>query len=457
MWSIAVTREEFLDIVASGRPPSNLARLKSATDLLPSEMIIAWPSAQPRQWELPTLVVLPNLVRDFLAWTSTYLAMIKPLTAFSRVISTRQLSMLLDAPELLSLGRLQNGWIGAIVGEALESVGDKVKASELPIRNCLSTFLFAMARASALGVVSSEIIEIGDRWDRARKLVGGYEDLGNGSRRAVLQVLMELTDKYSSHRTSGTLDVVTICRALLDNEGRRLREFDELLSRLGISSPDIGAAREDQIQVYENVVRRVRGDGTLDKSAKSFLVALALSRVAPGSIEYMDLLSESRRDFPGVLSWYGLCAGLSAKSEVQSQFDSLGRKVAKELEYIERPDGRPRCDLSIDEFEVLMSGVRPVGWRSANPGQITIELAPLVYTTFRWSVTRRTEQNDLFEGRSADLLAADKELQVMIEELRSLLDQSRLVADRLSKRGKPNGGFPSERPKTRRGTTSKTR
>jgi hypothetical protein len=124
-------------------------------------------------------------------------------------------------------------------------------------------------------------------------------------------------------------------------------------------------------------------------------------------MEYLRLAQERATQFPGIVLWYGVFAGTTLSSGLLSEFDGFGRRLAKELSYRDAFDESPRCDLSLQELEVLVGAARvPRGWRVANPGTLTVEIEPSIYVAFPWPFARA---GDRYSRVARDHGAADEE------------------------------------------------
>jgi len=98
-------------------------------------------------------------------------------------------------------------------------------------------------------------------------------------------------------------------------------------------------------------------------------------------------------DFPGVLLWYGLCAGLYHRSTVPSYSSGLGRRALRDALRPENSLDRPSCDIALLEFQVMsIDGKTALDFRTSSNAQIEIEIAPCItacLSLFPWAKFRR--------------------------------------------------------------------
>jgi hypothetical protein len=159
--------------------------------------------------------------------------------------------------------------------------------------------------------------------------------------------------------------------------------------------------REHRVRTFERVLKQ---PNRLDTLTSSFLAGLLADQIAPGTFEHVDLLMPYLSQYPMALTWYGLCAGLNADSEVQQVGNCLGRRLVRDLLIPDSIVARPRYDLSIGELEVYLDREAPIEFRVAGQNHIAVELLPGVPAYMRWpakdslpSGSLSVQQRDIFQ------------------------------------------------------------
>ena len=161
-----------------------------------------------------------------------------------------------------------------------------------------------------------------------------------------------------------------------------------------------------------------------------FACGLLASRVAPGSIEHAGVLAPYINYAKGLLLWYGLCAGLTKGSKLVEFSDSLGRRLLRDLRLRDSVFASPRCDISIDELEVIgVSESSLASIQNSVPGQIAIEIFPCINTLARWPRREAEQKSDYFQP----LLFENSlmELQEVTGDLRRAVNRAKRRLDRL--------------------------
>jgi hypothetical protein len=139
------------------------------------------------------------------------------------------------------------------------------------------------------------------------------------------------------------------------------------------------------VQVLEEVVGRLRSRPVGTSVSLAFILGYLASQIAPGTMELLGLLSPYIHSFPGVLMWYGLCAGLHRRSTVASYAGGFGRRAIRDVLRSEGFLDGPTCDISLSELRIISSkGKGSLDFRTNSNTQIEVEIAPCVTATFRW-------------------------------------------------------------------------
>ena len=146
------------------------------------------------------------------------------------------------------------------------------------------------------------------------------------------------------------------------------------------------------------------------------------SRIAPGSLKHVGLLTNYLERFPSSLMWFALFASLNYKRQLH--LSNLGRLVWRALSDEQMLLSRPRCDIALDELRILTdAGALDENLRTVTPGRLVVEIAPCVNTVVRWPLhaTRDSQrQGELFSAHSTEL----KEIVAEIGNLHQGLDRA---------------------------------
>lgn len=411
MWVKPCSRELLIDIVASdGRKGSQDAARLPRGPKRPrfKELLLGWGDDPAKHPQLPHVIfVRDGRIQDFLAWSSTYLRTVRPFSAFCRVLEwgVWNLEVLSQSPRLDN----EKVAIGAVLGEAVTHQHFE-EAASLTTRACMSTFSFALAREWALGR-TKQLDTIADAWSRTRNIT-------KQPKRALSAELIcqawscylgdepAKTGTASLYERSWCSDVRQVCEELSRTGDMSQPIWDEItsgLSHAGRLRRSMRESREQRVMGLESALAELSHAD--DPKRASFLAGLLCSRVSPGTLEHSHLLRPSVGALPLALIWYGICAGLHPQSRVLDFQQGLGRRVLRELMAVDDLGSRPRCDISVAELDVFLTGdVQDVGFSTMSSGHLMVEIAPGTLSTVGWPINHSQPSAITAEKRQTDTL-----------------------------------------------------
>lgn len=403
MWVRATNRRDLIDIVQVERSYEPADRLFSGYEFSAvssltapnksDEFLLVWQDDPREVLTLPALIVTVSEQRDFFAWASTYLNTLRPLTAYIRVSSYHAAEQALKLQTPPTLHRLESACAGLILGETATYLDGRRDLMQVPARTCAGTYSFVMARALGLGVLVAEKSEISSAWFEARELT---RQSNLPLSRSVLQapwfVLLGLengTWKSDPSETQLSRPVLDACLDLYlkgEVDNRQWQSLEPEAPGVGDLGDMMRGPREDRVVALEEIASKLRRRAAATPPVSlSFVLGYCASQIAPGTMDHLQLLAPYVHDFPGVLMWYGLCAGLHRRSTVGSYAGGLGRRTIREVLREEALLDRPTCDVGLAELQILNSKERGrYTFRTNSSAQIEVELAPCISATFRW-------------------------------------------------------------------------
>ncbi len=403
------------------------------------------------------LVVNPKIMREFLAWASTVVGGFRPFTGFFKVISRNYLSHAIR-PQEPTLGRLENAFIGLILGETLaHSASNQVSLAALSLLPCESTYSFTFARAWALGFRNAECIRaMADSWALARKLT--RQPVRKVSDEMIQTAISIIAFLGGVSALSKQVEVSSFIREAcceLYHQGEVTRSWSLLANTSGEVCEEMRGPREQRVRTFERVIR---GSTDLEPMTASFLTGFMADQIGPGSLEHLDLIASYLQVRPMAAIWYGLCAGLHPQSEVKQVGNCLGRRIARDLLAPDPIVSRPKYDLSVHELEVCLDREVPVEFRTASQNHMAVELLPGVPALVKWPIREAqsvagaflssgrgpkssTSQGGLFDGSDGDLA---HEGQAVVAEIEKSTSRVREILAEIMRRrndeGRSRGG-----------------
>jgi len=462
MWTSNTTRRELLAIVQGERSGSSLDVRRQDDHILlddkPAELQMIWreePGDRPR---LPSAIIVDCAARrDLFAWVATYLPILRPFTAHCRVLTRESAKAGLARTGSPKLDAFEGACLGLIFGETATYVAGRAEISQLSLTACASSYSFAMTRAFALDRTLNRRQEIADAWSQARNLTK-QQKLGLGVDRltACWCAMMDLEASGVCQSGAGAdhlpKQVAQACQDIRqsgDIDRTRWEVLTEELFEVRASREGLYGPREARVRSVERALQWLSEHKPQDVSA-SFAAGYLLSRISPGTFEHYGIALPFLQALPEMFVWYGLCAGLSERSELLNQFAGLGRRIVREVYRNEDILDSPRCDIAIGELEVLASGTDArLDFRTGDRGYIDVELAPCVNVVMRWpphttvQEESRTARSDA--GRQTELFATSaagkNEVGHLLAELDTTLDSLRRFRDRLSGAAPPDQSY----------------
>lgn len=402
MWLQDATKTDLLNIVQSDRLADRpLRQVRSIYELPESstELQFLW-REDPREWgKLPSIIIVDKMDKqDFFAWTGTYLPYCRPLTALCRVISRDTLKAVVDAQVTFGLGALETTCIGLIIGEAATYVAGQSNVNRLSIAAFTGTYSFAMTRAIAGNMLPIERNKVGELWSKARRLTG--QRLLSLSLSDLNQV-WSLVFSFPKHKSFGKwypedeFGILTLaCRQIFQTGEIGENTWQSLTCGIidnQLTDDLFKGPREGRVMQVERVLASLSQQTTGDKMIREFVGGYLASRLAPGTFDHHELLIPYLPKLPSLLLWYGLCAGLSSDSKLRNFGAGIGRRIIREAVQEENILNRPRCDIALEELEVLSSGKNQVqNFHTKESGYLIVEIFPCINCTMR-----NTEQFDL--------------------------------------------------------------
>ncbi len=383
---------------------------------------------------LPRIVSMPpEAHQDFLAWAYTYLAILRPFTAFVRLLTPGMTSELTQRAGAVALGRRREAFVALIIGEGATRLGvGPGFPLQLTPNACANLHSHALARAVALGF-DQHLDEVSSAWSSVRELTRQSEpelaDL-----RTAFQVLSGLTDRRSQLGPSFPPELSIFHRACSEiaDLGDIRDETWSVLTGQWTSLRKIRGqmieSRETRIRAFEGAQIAIAEISRANTIQASFVSGYLGSRIAPGELDHVSIVARTLESAPGALLWFGLCSGLRSDGQILAFAGGLGRRILRDLEQESNVLDRPRSDLAIGELEVLLNRDRPLtDFRAGSNGVLTVELAPGISTTVRWP-RPMDAQGTLFEGRDVSF-----ETQILVKDLTVALDRVDSIRRRLER------------------------
>lgn len=425
MWVQEASTELLLNLFQTSPVQLNAnetADALGATSRSRAELVFIWRDEPTGRNQLPQIIVVRDRpLREFFAWTATYLGACRPLSAICRVMDFQEAKRHLQTRHLPIPSRLADAALGAMLGETATytKIGSIRKFTTVAFAG---TFSFAVTRSLANGTPFSGAVEAGEAWNRVRHLTAqnslkvGCRDLCQ-----VWRVLLEAFRSKVSQRSVSRSEAIPrvacaemaecgeISTHTLEAIARRVHDKQLLLE-------EFTGPREERVVHLDHALRRL-ATKSRTTACDSFLAGYLTSRIAPGTFEHNELLLPFQDDLPLASIWYGICAGMSSKSKLRNMYSGLGHRILRDALRCENVVSSPRCDVSLPELEVLREFASD---QFADISRLVVEVAPQVECVFRRQKEVRPVHPSAVQQRLFPV-DADSELQDLWSKLNDSL------------------------------------
>lgn len=312
---------------------------------------------------------LPNVIvpasgdaEDFFAAVATYYQDKSPLSAVVHVLS-QETACLIAKRSKASKNRAAShsrsfrlACLGAAIGETtLAGLGAHEIGGALSYAACRRTLAFSLCRATYLyeSVLRADVLA--ERWTRLRKLTG--LSVSAAANEAVLLahgLALGSASSSSLPRIDTTLNNALQVYARGDDCDGDL--FMPVLVALYPATKqyldDLRGAFDGRMTVFTRLIEAIQASSRgvrMDEIAVAFIC----NRILPGSFAHAGALAKLVEFFPAALIWYGFFAALSKPSASHRLSSSMIAKLERDLLDSFSFEQRPRCDISLEELEVL--------------------------------------------------------------------------------------------------------
>lgn len=378
----------------------------------PKTVAVFWLSRPNDIERLPRLIVVPNgSLEEFLAWSTTFIPGLKPLTAFVRVISWDEFKTTSSSERKRSKS-IESIIIGATYGELLTGYVGRSFLETISTARAESTLSAAMSQGILRGWRAGMLDIIKRNWHMTRQLTGNQKQVSENNLDDAWYIIERLTQEDDSSKSVRTelVSIEEACKQI--RHGRPITTETWQLISGGLIPSDIqvetlSQPKEKRVEAFEIHTAKLLS-AERDTLTTTFMIGYLASLVSGGSLEHIHLLTPFQEQFQGVIIWYGICSGLMPGSKILSDYSHLGLSLVRRMTQQEELFSVPSCDVALDEMKVLLRG-EPTSqfFRQVTPSYLRVEIAPTVHTIIRWPLRPMTDsqpkgQLDLFGNSSTE-------------------------------------------------------
>ena len=330
---------------------------------------------------LPALALLGTARKEVFSWVSTYAEGVFPLSQFCRVLAAEDWAdVAFENPLSPAIGAVHPMWSSLVLGEMLGQVGAVPDLASIPLSRASACFSFAMARTALLYPQRE-----GPRVKCAERLSLAEREPRFGRRNITTDMLRPV---WSA--------AVALEQVPIDN----LDFVPILLQALGGLNPEVlRLVRENVALLSDSAEERVTGfdsvadswfdsrvTGSHERNSRAMALAAAALLAGRGT-SHIQLLAPAAKDFPEVLVWYGLLAGLVGPRHWDRAWTQQAKGIERALRQFFRPDEPVQADICWVEYDWLARTYDSVEALTrlprSLPSGLAIEIVPGVVCQFR--------------------------------------------------------------------------
>jgi len=427
MFFAKADKKSFLDLLQSRNAKDifSIQQFPLIPSLKDEELLLIWKDEPSHNNYFPIYICTPTgKEKELIAWTSTYLKTLKPVTAFTRIIDINEFEMLQHTKPMDLPIQIENVLVGSIIGEIFElyKYGSIKHQNSMAAR---STFSYAIAMAYILNSPYNKM-EIARRYDTVRKLAylsirPSYSTYLQGIWQNLLSAIVaNLDDNNFFQERLFFYPIKNVLNSIANGLEITRAQIAEILHH-PIDFPEIPSTYskiEVRVEQYEKVCEILTSNKQIHPQSASFTIACLANQITPGSFKHQALLEPYFRNYPGVYIWYGICAGLTQNSDIMSYNYGLGWRISRQLLSKSIVFESPTSDISFNEFDLLLKLDNPdTSFNTDYANSLTIELVPGISTLVSWppkselresSYSKQTQLELDFKPSNTDNISLNK-------------------------------------------------
>ncbi|MFD2053702.1 hypothetical protein ACFSQT_11545 [Mesorhizobium calcicola] len=437
--------EEFLAWVGQKSPltPSNLGLTAIRKQLSSKFCAVALSDHQQRYdpERRPIVVVDERKVRDFFAFVSTYVTDYTPFSAFFRVVTTGQLDLLADDLGLTT--RNTKPVVQKLVGTAIVEVALYLRSpnpheSGRPITLAATGATYSAAAIQGLALSpNADVFAIGRGWQALRSELGGEQlplDIeALGSFWQVVQLAVH--GGGSSDRPAGESVMIRSMRQVIESGRIEDSVLEDLLSSLPELRGDLSrfrGTREGRARAIQEAISLLNNSTGNAGQLRDCVAGCLLSLLGGGSFRFIPAALSAGPGLPMAPLWFAAWSGLQASSDIMTEFNCMGRRMARDWCAERVLYSFPTDDISVLELAGIGPDIEQLPRGQA--GSVSVEIYPGVSS--RQSISRV----------GAVSMNSRAEQQRDIKELRALMAHSSAILSRMDSSSASESIPKSDRP-----------
>ena len=319
-------------------------------------------------------------LQDLVAWTSTYVPGLCPLSGLVRLMTIPTFDYMQDRRRSKEWGDLAGGAVGLMYGEVMSYVHLGADIRAIDIDMCRGTLSYALMRSIALGGCDKDIGAISKDWITLRRRAG------LSTRMESCDLIVEIARNWEHSGREGSLFGSDTWPVLQETSDlfTRLKAFGEFSiagSDSGSWDEDAELTAEQRVRIFDEVAKKIVEDGSYGPGERGRMLAQLTFWCRRGLANQWAILQPFQARLPECAIWLGALQAQEPVADTLFVGRAVGWKLASELfreiDLFESPDE----DVSYFEMSV---GQLDRQWHemmsNINRDRIKVGLAPGVST-----------------------------------------------------------------------------
>lgn len=431
--SAVLSRQEFVEWLGGSyipRAASGLGdRYRSEGNI---RLVWELDAGPPSVKNVPLISIQRLHLKDFFAFTSTYVSTFSPLSAFFRIVPDDILHEVLSSHEGKSGSRIPDEFIGITIAEAYAQTGGSVGIEKLSIQAGLATISSSVIAAIASGYQAPRLETVIECWSSARELLANEKarlsaDAISPFWAALSRAIFDRSKSDFGYQPYGrAIEFVRqqLVQGFSVNAGAWRELTRDLPEELRALADERNVAREEQVRKIDTVSDLLIESSRVEPLIREIVAGFLIARLSGGSFEYLRFCDPFLEKLPRTVLWFGLFASLQRDSNIMSIGDCLGRRLAQKVFSFSGPFSPPVCDIGYFELEAFrIDHVHSPKFRTDNQNIILVELLPGVVARYRTS-----------REASGHMPGAAKTDKALLNQLRATIGSAARLIDRLENR-----------------------
>lgn len=386
MWNLSLNRKEFIDLwIGSNRRTVSLA-VEQLDGIEPDKDLInlQWDTPPSAEYYFPHRVIASDedLKYIFTALNSTPAAA-TPVSAYTRALTFRE-------HRTYRLQKTSPGlapFVAMAMAEAALLAEGRSSWKEISLAGYTRSLSYIWGKAIRFGDANTILHDIPARWFQTYVAVtnsGSSETLRRTVTAAsgILSSYINITDGLISSK--GYPEALAV--ALYKKDRKSLNDlWLELTLRFGFDitlDNLMRSTREERAAYLQHALKYSLKPE--DNGSITALCAFLATQVAPGSLEHLDLLRNTKN--PEIVLWYAMYAALITPDEILGIQGGVGYRIYKLLTATPSMHQASTADICYSEFKVLeRSGMDAFLKKTTSSRELQVELVPYVTASFDYS------------------------------------------------------------------------